>query len=191
MGLWTRPPKHSDFTLDTSGRVQIQDGTSAGQLDTDSGTVLLRSATETQIDNIETDTAAVDTTTEMRTFLTGSDTALSTLTTSDNIGVNLDDISGTLDAGEIGSDAITADKLADNAFSEEHFDEDIAGFNIYDILEFLGAKAAGKRTRTIDGDNWDIFYYGLDDLTGAGTPVIEQQDVDSDGQVTGTITLTP
>jgi hypothetical protein len=32
------------------------DGTGAGELDTDSGTVLLRSATETQIDNIEADT---------------------------------------------------------------------------------------------------------------------------------------
>lgn len=39
---------------DANGRIRIVDGTGAGELDTDSGTVLLRSATETQIDNIET-----------------------------------------------------------------------------------------------------------------------------------------
>lgn len=60
----------------------IKDGTGSGEIDTDSGTVLLRSATETQIDNIETDTAAQDTSTELRTLLTGSDTAVSTVTTS-------------------------------------------------------------------------------------------------------------
>lgn len=46
------------YALDTdaNGRLRIVDGTGAGELDTDSGTVLLRSATETQIDNIEGDT---------------------------------------------------------------------------------------------------------------------------------------
>ena len=54
--------------------VTIKDGTGTGEIDTDSGTVLLRSATETQIDNIETDTAAQDTSTEIRTLMTGADT---------------------------------------------------------------------------------------------------------------------
>lgn len=65
----------------------------ATQGDLTSGIVVLTSATETQIDNIETDTAALDTSTELRTLLTGSDTAVSTLTTSDNIGINWGDIS--------------------------------------------------------------------------------------------------
>ena len=91
----------------------------------------------------------------------------------------------------LANDAISAAKIADNAFSEEHFDDDIDGFNLYEGIRILGAKSAGKRTRTVDGANWDIFYYALDDLTGVGTAVIEQQDVDVDGQVTGTITITP
>jgi hypothetical protein len=46
------------YALDTdvNGRIRIVDGTAAGELDTDAGTVLLRAATETQIDNIESDT---------------------------------------------------------------------------------------------------------------------------------------
>lgn len=91
----------------------------------------------------------------------------------------------------LAADAIGAGQIADNAFSEEHFDDDIDGFNLYESLRIIQSKSGGKRTRTVDGSYWDIFYYALDDLTGAGTPVIEQQDVDSDGQVTGTITLTP
>ena len=44
-------------------------------------------------DEILTDTAAQDTSTELRTLLTGSDTAVSTLTTGDNIGINWGDVS--------------------------------------------------------------------------------------------------
>jgi len=62
-------------------------------IDLDASRVLLSSATETQIDDIETDTAAMDTSTELRTLLTGSDTAVSTLTSSSNIGINWADIS--------------------------------------------------------------------------------------------------
>ena len=79
--------------------VTIKDGTGTGEIDTSSGTVLLRSATETQIDNIETDTAAADTTTELRTLMTGADTPVakeSTLTSMDSkldtIDTNVDDI---------------------------------------------------------------------------------------------------
>jgi len=46
------------YALDTdaNGRIRIVDGTGAGELDTTSGTVLLSSATEAQIDAIEADT---------------------------------------------------------------------------------------------------------------------------------------
>ena len=44
------------------------------------GIVALTSATETQVDNIETDTAAQDTATELRTLLTGGDFKISTQT---------------------------------------------------------------------------------------------------------------
>jgi hypothetical protein len=49
------------YALDTdaNGRVRVVDGTGAGELDTDSGTVLLRAATETQIDDIESDVTAI------------------------------------------------------------------------------------------------------------------------------------
>ena len=45
--------------VDASGYMKVSDGTGTGQIDTDSGTVLLRSATETQIDDIETDATAI------------------------------------------------------------------------------------------------------------------------------------
>ena len=40
------------------------------------------------------------------------------LITTDNIGINLDNVTGTLDASEIGSGAITADKIASNAITD-------------------------------------------------------------------------
>lgn len=43
---------------------------------------------------------------------------------SDNIGLDLDDTSGTLDAAEIGAGAITADKIASNAFTAAKFAAD-------------------------------------------------------------------
>ncbi len=56
---------------DTGGypSITVKDGTGTGEIDTDSGTVLLRSATETQIDNIETDTSAYDTDAEHATAI--------------------------------------------------------------------------------------------------------------------------
>ena len=107
--------------------------------DLSSGIVTLTSATETQIDNIETDTAAMDTSTELRTLLTGSDTPVSTLTASDNIGIDLDDVIGTLDATEIGTNAITSAKIAADAIgaSEAGFLLDSTGFNGADISSIL------------------------------------------------------
>ena len=49
----------SAIQVDASGYVKVSDGTGTGQIDTDAGTVLLRSATETQIDNIDTGTPNV------------------------------------------------------------------------------------------------------------------------------------
>lgn len=119
----------------------------ATQGDLTSGIVVLTSATETQINNIETDTAAQDTSTELRTLLTGSDTAISTLTTSSNIGINLDDVSGTLDAGEIGSNAITAAKIAADAIGASE-----AGF-LSDSTAFAGGNIASILTDTAAYDS--------------------------------------
>ncbi len=44
------------FDTDANGRMRIVDGTGTGELDTASGTVALRAATQTSIDNIEADT---------------------------------------------------------------------------------------------------------------------------------------
>jgi len=46
----------NELQTDASGYMKVSDGTGTGQIDTDTGTVLLRSATEGQIDAIETDT---------------------------------------------------------------------------------------------------------------------------------------
>lgn len=66
------------------------------------------------------------------------------LTTSDNIGINLDDVSGTLDAGEIGGDAITSAKIADDAI---------------DVATFAGSEPGawwneGKTGYTISADSY-------------------------------------
>lgn len=49
------------FSTDANGRVRIVDGTGAGELDTLSGTVLLRAATQASIDAIEADTNELQT----------------------------------------------------------------------------------------------------------------------------------
>lgn len=46
----------TSLDVDANGRVRIVDGTGAGELDTSAGTVSLSAATETQIDDILTDT---------------------------------------------------------------------------------------------------------------------------------------
>lgn len=99
---------------------------------------------------------------------------------SQNIGIDFDDIEGTLGASEID----------DNAFGIEHYQDDIFGFNPWEILGIVGAKAAGPRRFTLDGADWDMRFYALDDLTAAGTPVLDYQDTDSNGQTLGTITIT-
>jgi len=53
--------------------------------------------------------------------------AASILTASDNIGVNFSDISGTLDAAEIGGDAITAAKIAADAIGASEIAADAIG----------------------------------------------------------------
>jgi len=167
-------------TPDSAGHpvVTVKDGTGTGEIDTASGTILLRSATETQIDAIETDTNSlndtkigqtlnltasgnigidwanvenpttaldlagtdiqlVDTTTT-NTDMRGTDSAflaanappnisdLAIVATTGEVGINLDDTQGTLDASEIGTDAITAAKIAASALTEG---DEIAGFN--------------------------------------------------------------
>lgn len=92
---------------DTNGRVRVVDGTGAGEFDTDSGTVLLRSATETQIDNIETDTAAVDTASELRAFLFEEDAVLKMsaggVAEVDTVTVEAGDATDALEAGTTAS----------------------------------------------------------------------------------------
>ncbi len=57
-----------------SGYIKVSDGTGTGQIQLDSGRVLLLAATETQIDDIETAVLKIDTSTELRTLMTGADT---------------------------------------------------------------------------------------------------------------------
>ena len=78
-----------------------------------------------------------------------------------------------------------------NVWGEEHFQDDIYGFNLFEVVGIIGSKSAGYRKYTLDGSDWDLEYFALDDLTGVGTAVIDQEDVDADGQTTGIITLTP
>jgi hypothetical protein len=59
------------------------------------------------------------------------------------------------------------------------------------ILGAVAAKIAGAKKRTINSvDDWDIYYYGLDDPTAAGTAALTFEQVDSNGQTLGTITIT-
>ena len=49
--------------------------------------------------------------------LQNQDDWVSSLTATDNIGINLDDVTGTLDAAEIGAGAVTAEKIATGAIT--------------------------------------------------------------------------
>ncbi|MBD3262735.1 MAG: hypothetical protein GF334_13880 [Candidatus Altiarchaeales archaeon] len=82
----------------------------------------------------------------------GDGTALSTLTTSDNIGINLSDVSGTLDASEIGADAITGAKIATGAIGSDELDVDGSEFSLIPW-----------------NSNWDVEVESeVDDALGAG-----------------------
>jgi hypothetical protein len=70
-------------------------------------------AKDDEIDAILADTAAMDTSTELRTLLTGADTAVSTLTTADNIGINWGDVSNpTTTVGLTGTTIATTQAVA-------------------------------------------------------------------------------
>lgn len=124
------------------------------------------------VDDIESDTGAVDTTTKMRTFLTGSDTAVSTLTEDSNVGLDLSDTTGELTSLD--------------------FSPEISGMTPFQVLGLLLAKAAGANSRTVDGVNYDLLYYAVDDdaTDDDSVEVIELQDVNSVGVRTGAITIT-
>ncbi len=74
------------------------------------------------------------------------------------VGINLDNVVGTLDAGNIGTDAITNAKIADNAFAAEQFatdaidadalNADVQGA-ILGALQVVGVADAGGSTTTL------------------------------------------
>lgn len=127
----------------------IKDGTGSGEIDTDSGTVLLRSATETQIDNIETDTAAFDTDAEYATAVWNAATnayggagtygqaAEDILADTGTDGVAMAD--GVITSAKIATDAIGADELAAGGI-DEIWDEVVAELSV-------GAPAATPKLR--------------------------------------------
>lgn len=147
--------------------VTVKDGTGTGEIDTDSGTVLLRSATETQIDNIETDTAAQDTSTEIRTLMTGSDTAVSTVTTA-----NLDTACDTVTVTSIGANVITDASMADDVDTLVN-DEVAAALTTYDPPTDTEMLAAHTTTDAlingIDDNPWDD---GTRTLTATGLDAV-------------------
>jgi len=109
--------------------VYLQDGANPAVDDLLAGTTdfvwdgsneITLSMIDTNIDDIETDTAAVDTTSEMRTFLTGSDTTVATQAKQDTIDNYIDteiagiDANVTLilaDTGELQTDWVDGGRL--------------------------------------------------------------------------------
>ena len=109
--------KDTAVNADTAGypSVTIKDGTGTGEVDTDSGTVLLRSATETQIDNIETDTGTtldnlVD---DLESRLTAARAAY------------LDNLHSGVTTTTLGANVITSASINDGAISDVDVDNDV------------------------------------------------------------------
>lgn len=100
------------YALDTdaNGRVRVVDGTGAGELDTDSGTVALRAATQASIDAIEADTNELQTDWADAGRLDTILDARADQTTVDNIETDTQDIQSRLPAalvtGRMSSDAV-------------------------------------------------------------------------------------
>ena len=130
-----------------------------------------------------------DTWTDTRAgYLDAAISSRSTLTTSDNIGVNLDDVTGTLDASEIGADAITAEKIAADAIGASELATDA-------VTEITG----GVWTRTVE--NTDQTYtaeellraiaaFVAGEVSGGGTSTITFYKIGDTGQTEATLTMT-
>lgn len=97
---------------------------------------------------------------------------------------------------ELANDTITADKIADNAFGIEHYQDDIYGLNLFEAVAIVLDKTAGPKLVVKNGDeDWDLYYFRFDaaatwNPASPGTPVCLYEEVDSDGQTLGPITIT-
>ncbi len=83
------------------------------------------------------------------------------------------------------------DQGTNNAW--QNFGSYIYGMSTGEVIGSIAAKTVGPKKRTVNTtDDWDLFYYGLDDLDppAAGTEVLKYEQVDSNGQTLGTITIT-
>jgi len=79
--------------------------------DANTQTLLINTKIKTDVSSILTDTAAMDTADELRTLLTGGTSAVSILTTSDNIGINWGDVSNPTTAVNLSGTNIKTDQV--------------------------------------------------------------------------------
>jgi len=134
-----------------------------------------------------------------------ADYGISTLTDADKIGINLDNVDGTLDEGEIGSDAITSAQIAPNAigFSEIAADAIGASELATDAAQEIQANVWQNIDTSATVDTSDIGAWMVNNITGSGptaqqiweygTRLLTELDednttIDLDGTTIGTVT---
>ncbi len=92
----------------------------------------------------------------------------SNLTAADNIGINLDDVTGTLDASEIGDDAITSSKIAPDAIGSSELADGAIGWT---EIASSALSSVKFQSGTFTAEKFDTTFFNAisDTLFGADT----------------------
>ena len=178
-----------EYVIDSSGRVDVGAVGGTAQTANDNGA---------DINAILADTAAVDTTAEMRTFLTGGDTAVSTVTTAE-VNAEVDNALNTAVLGSPTNNSINEriksidDKLPGKSFlagsadADGGWDQDYSDMckgAIWDAetSQCLQSGSMGKRLTDIFNDTAEIGAAGagLTDLGGMSTTMKGQVNAEAD-----------
>lgn len=107
-------------------------------------------------DALDTDTSFTQLQNKVNTNLDVAVSTRSNLTASDNIGINLDDVTGTLDAAEIGALAFTNAKFATACFNANQFQDGTFGAAKFQA-GFYGTISDTTHKELIYGSNEDAF----------------------------------
>jgi hypothetical protein len=145
----------SEIAADAIGASEVAaDAVGASELNVDAAREINADWFNRDFDSAFTAPGLMD---SIRFFLRRLDAAMSsrsTLVATDNVGVNFSDISGTLDASEIGTDAITSDEMALTAIQEieaalyaKHFTTTDTSLRIK-LIDGTGANPDTVLTRT-------------------------------------------
>jgi len=161
--------------------VTVKDGTGTGELYTDSGTVLLSSATETQIDNIETGTAAYDTDAEYAGAIWNAATnAYGAAGTYGLLTENMAGVVDTIDGNVADIDTDIGNIAADTAELQTDW---VNGGRLDLLIDLMLADTAELQTDWVNGGRLDLLIDLVLEDTGTTIPGLIGAIAVGDGSV--------